>query len=113
MIYSQHQIIWKLNIYAIMLINIFLNLLKQIRLNHFQYEFKVEINGILPVLRFFKNISGLKFLQLLEITGIEIFGKINKYNIIYLILSLTYQTRIQIYTQITNLSKITTTVGLY
>jgi len=96
-----------------MLVNIFLNLLKQIRINYFQYELKVGLCGIVPVLRFLKNNSGLKFMQLLEMVGVEIFGKIAKYNIIYLILSLTYQMRIQIYTQATNMSKLVTIEGIY
>jgi NADH-quinone oxidoreductase subunit C len=95
-----------MNINVIIIINIFINVLKQIRLKENCIELKTTTRHIVTIVKLFKNISFLKFLQLIDIVGVEIVGKTIKYNIIYLMLSILYQTRINIYMQISNLISI-------
>jgi hypothetical protein len=55
----------------------------------------------------------LKLIQLIDIVGVELSGKIIKYNVIYLMLSIVYQMRINLSIQITNLAKMSSISNLF
>lgn len=111
--YLDPKPLWKTKLNALILINIFLNVLKQLRILNNEFDIKSTQKHIITIFKFFKNASTLKLLQLIDIIGIELSGKIIKYNVIYLMLSIVYQIRISLSVQITSLARIQSISNLF
>jgi NADH:ubiquinone oxidoreductase subunit C len=111
--YLDPKPLWKTKLNALILINILLNVLKQLRIVNNEFDIKSTQKHVITIFKFFKNASMLKLLQLIDIVGIELSGKIIKYNVIYLMLSIVYQIRISLSVQITNLAKLQSISNLF
>lgn len=111
--YLNPKLLWKTKLNALILINIFSNVLKQLKISNNEFDIKSTQKHIITIFKFFKNASMLKLIQLIDIVGIELSGKIIKYNVIYLMLSIVYQIRISLSVQITNLAKIQSISNLF
>lgn len=111
--FFEYKILWRLQISLIILINLFLNIIKNINVKNGTVVVKIMPNKLLAFIKILKNVSSIRLMQLIDITCVEILGKHIKFNVIYFLLSLIYQTRINVLTQITNLTKIVSSTSLY
>lgn len=78
-----------------------------------EFIIKTHPNYLLPLLTFFKNDSLNQFKQLIDVVAIDQPGKNYRFTIIYCLLSVTFNQRLQIITQTNELKPISSITSLY
>lgn len=111
--YHNNKLVWKNKVNTLIIINIFLNVIKQIRVKNNEIELKTNKKNLLVILKILNQLSVLKYVQLTDILCFELLGSSKKNIIYYLLLSNIYQSRLLISLQIDSLTSLKTVTTLY
>ena len=104
---------WLLKKYALFLKKVLKTVVKEIRLKNTDLEIKTTPNNLRALLYFFQNHTLCQYKQLIDIACSDVPGKTRRFSVNYLLLSIRYNTRINIVIKTNEVSPLPSVTPLY
>lgn len=99
--------------YVLSLKTILKSVIKTIRLQNNEIEIKTTPNNLLALLYFLQKHSLCQYKVLVDIVCVDVPGKLRRFTINYLLLSLRYNTRLKVVIKTNEVSPLPSTITLY
>jgi len=78
-----------------------------------ELDVMIDPNGVIPVMSFLKDHTNAQYKTLIDIAGVDVPGRENRFEVVYLLLSMRYNTRIRVRTYTDELNPIESICSIY
>lgn len=85
----------------------------KIKLNNYELEVTINLNGLLPTLFFLKNHTNAKFNILTDIIALDFPGKKKRFLVIYHLLSIHYNCRLSVRVEVAELEAVDSVTAIF